>query len=151
MHQGHQVPQYSKQEPGPSKGGRKEEELVAPLHVQESRPEVAEVQRPSAAHMLDAHVASSVFGEDAPPPAQSTGPSVFCSCSTCACTSRAPRGAQQGLGNVSLRLGVANLLRGGAFRGRGSGRSHDCSYTGDGKRRRQGVRRQDETKGCKVK
>lgn len=38
VHQGHQVPQYPKQEPGPGKRGGEQEELVAPLHVQKRCP-----------------------------------------------------------------------------------------------------------------
>lgn len=123
MHHCHQVPKHTKHEPGPSEGGREQEELVAPLHVQERRPEVAEVQRPSSAYVLDAHIAPSVFGEDAAPPSQSIGPSSHrsSSSSTCTSTSSPPRGAQQGLGDVGLRLGVAHFLRGGALRGGWSG------------------------------
>lgn len=121
MHHCHQVPKHTKHEPGPSEGGREQEELVAPLHVQERRPEVAEVQRPSSAHVLDAYVAPSIFGEDAAPPSQSIGPSSCSSSSTCTSTSSPPRGAQQGLGDIGLRLGVAYFLRGGALRGGRSG------------------------------
>lgn len=117
MHHCHQVPQDPKQEPGPGKGGGEEEELVAPLHVQKGRPEVTEVQRPPPAHMLNTHIASSIFGEDATPPSQGVGPSS--SLSSCARTwttsTGGPRGAQQGFGDVRLRLGVAYLLWGGAF------------------------------------
>lgn len=117
VHHCHQVPEHPKHEPGPSEGGSEEEELVAPLHVQECCPEVTEVERPSSADVLNANVAPSVFGEDATSPSQSIGPSGACSCCTCPWTYIAPRGAQQRLGDLSLRLGVANFLRGGALRG----------------------------------
>lgn len=68
MHHGHQVPEHSEHEPGPRKGGREEKELVAPLHIQESRPQVAKVEGPPAAHMLDENIASPIFGEDSAPP-----------------------------------------------------------------------------------
>lgn len=75
VHQGHQVPEHAEDEPGPCKGGREEEELVAPLHIQESRPQVAEVEGPPPAHVLDQNIAPPVFGEDSAPPSQSAGAS----------------------------------------------------------------------------
>lgn len=75
VHHGHQVPEHSEDEPGPCKGGREEEELVAPLHIQESRPQVAEVEGPPPAHVLDQNIAPAVFGEDSAPPSQGAGAS----------------------------------------------------------------------------
>lgn len=129
MHHCHQVPQQSKQEPGPSKGGREQEELVAPLHVQKGRPEVTEVQGPTPAHVLNSYIAPAIFGQDPAPPPQSTD--SCSSSSTCIRSSCLPCGAQQGLGDVCLRLGVAHFLRGGAFRGGRGGRGHDWWHRTD--------------------
>lgn len=119
MHKGHQVPKQPEQEPRPSKSSREKEELVAPLHVQERRPEVTEVQGPSAADVFDADVAPSILGEDSASPAELVWPSRF---PPTGCRSPTPpRGAQQGLADVRLRLGMAHFLRGGAFGGRRSG------------------------------
>lgn len=71
MHHRHQIPQHSEHKPGSRKGGREEKELVAPLHIQESCPQVAEVEGPSPANMLDENIASSIFGEYSAPPSQS--------------------------------------------------------------------------------
>ena len=73
--QGHQIPEQTEEEPGPGESGREQEELVAPLHVQEGGPEVAHVERAPAADVLDAHVASAIFGQHTPPPPQVPGPS----------------------------------------------------------------------------
>lgn len=71
MHHCHQVPEHSEHKPGSRKGGREEKELVAPLHIQESRPQVTEVEGPSPANMLDENITSSIFGEYSAPPSQS--------------------------------------------------------------------------------
>ena len=122
MDQGHQVPEQPKQEPGPGEGGGEQEELVTPLHVQEGRPEVAEVQGTAAAHMLNEHVAPAVLGEHAAPPAEgaAVGPRAIGPPAAVP----GPQGAQQGFGDIRLRLGVAELLGGGVFRGGGRGRGH---------------------------
>lgn len=124
MNKGHQVPKYSKQEPGSSKRSRKEEELVAPLHVQESCPEVPEVQGSSTTDMLNPDIASSIFGEDSASFTQSFSFSSSRSSSTWTRTQDSPCRTQQGLGDVSLRLGMTNFLRGGVFGGWGSRWSH---------------------------
>ncbi len=151
MHHCHQVPKHTKHKPGPSKGGREEEEFVAPLHVQESCPEVPEVQCPSSAYMLNTDIASSIFGEDAAPPSQSIGPSRSCSCSTCTSTSSPPCGAQQRLGDVSLCLGVAYFLRRGTLRGGGSCGGHGWHYQEGRKQRQQEVNRRRVDKGEFIK
>ena len=74
MHQCQQIPQHPEQKPGPGKRGREQEELVAPLHVQKSGPEVAHVQSAAPADVLDAHVAAAIFGQDTPPLPQSPAP-----------------------------------------------------------------------------
>ncbi len=61
MHKCYQVPQQSKDKPGASEGGSKQEKLVAPLHVQKGCPQVAQVKRPSAADVLDAYIAPPIF------------------------------------------------------------------------------------------
>ncbi len=147
MNQCHQIPEHPKQEPGPCKRGGEHEELVAPLHVQESCPEVPEVQCPSSAYMLNTDIASSIFGEDAAPPSQSIGPSRSCSCSTCTSTSSPPRGAQQRLGDVSLCLGVAYFLRRGTLRGGGSCGGHGWHYQEGRKQGQQEVNRRRVDKG----
>lgn len=38
MHQGNQIPEYTKEKPGPGKRSSEQEELIAPLHVQERCP-----------------------------------------------------------------------------------------------------------------
>ena len=75
MDQGHKVPEHTEEEPGPSERGREQEELVAPLHVQEGGPEVPHVKGAPAADVLDAHVASAIFGQHTPPPPQVSAPS----------------------------------------------------------------------------
>lgn len=116
MHHCHQVPQHSEHEPGASEGGREEEELVTPLHVQKSGPEIAEVESPSSAHVLNANIASSIFGEHAAPSPQSVGASSTCFHAIRTSASIDTCGSQQWFGDVGLRLGVAHLLRGGALR-----------------------------------
>lgn len=74
VHQCHQIPQHPEQEPGPRKRGREQEQLVAPLHVQKCCPEVPHVQSIPAADVLDAHVATPIFGQDTPPLPQSPTP-----------------------------------------------------------------------------
>lgn len=118
MYHRHQVPQHSEHEPRASKGGREEEELVAPLHVQEGGPEVAEVQRPPSTNVLDVDVASPVFGQHtAPSPEGAAAPAVLPSGIGSTGASVDARGAQKRFGDVGLRLGVAHLLGGGALGG----------------------------------
>lgn len=122
MHHRHQVPQHPEHEPGAGEGGREEEELVAPLHVQEGGPEVAEVQRPQSVHVLDADVAPSVFRQHAaPPPEGAVAPGVLPGAIGSTGTSVDARGSKERLRDVGLRLRVANLLRGRALGG-GRGR-----------------------------
>lgn len=77
VHQCHKIPQHPKQEPGPRKRGREQEELVAPLHVQKCCPEVTHVQSAPPADVLDAHVATPIFGQDTPPLPQSPAPTRY--------------------------------------------------------------------------
>lgn len=77
MDQCDQVPQHPEHEPGPCKSGSEQEELVAPLHVQKCCPEVTHVQSTPSADMLDAHVASPVFGQDTSPLPQRPSPTRY--------------------------------------------------------------------------
>lgn len=61
MYQGHQVPENPKKEPGASKSGREQEELVSPLHVHKRRPKVPHVEGAPPTDMVNANVAAAVF------------------------------------------------------------------------------------------
>lgn len=74
MHQCHQVPQHPKQKPGPCEGGREQEELVAPLHVQERCPEVTHVKSAPPTDVLNSHIAPSILGQNTSPLPQSPAP-----------------------------------------------------------------------------
>lgn len=71
MYQSQQIPENPKKEPGAGKCGRKQEELVAPLHVQKCCPEVPHVEGAPPTDMVNANVAAAIFRQDASPLPQS--------------------------------------------------------------------------------